>query len=212
MNDRDADQDEMGRFFKLSEQEIDELFSGVAPPASGNLEELAELLAQARSDLSATPDKLTESRHLAAIVDATQLVTSGRPACNAAGSAIERDQRVALPWRNRPVFNNRFSSLAAQLSLAGGIVVVGLTGTAYAGALPGPVQRAVADAAHSVGLSLPGASNDINTDDGGVNNTDDTAVNNVDEGAVNNVDEGAVNNVDEGAVNNVDDNGDNGNG
>lgn len=184
----------MGRISRLSDQALNRLLAGKTSADDGELEELAAFMRDVRL-LEEPPAAETATKHLAAIVEAARAEAQAervRP-------AQRRFRRNLMP----SAFSNMRTRLVFVTAGAALLLLATFGGAAYAGALPGPVQSAVAGAAGNVGISLPGE-DENNVDQGDVNNVDEGNANNVDEGNVNNVDEGQQNNVDEGAVSNVD--------
>lgn len=148
MSDLDAYEKEMGRFSQLEDPE------------------LAAFSRELEDAFRTPPDGETETRHLTAIMDAVRL----QPAADAPPSAAtaQRRSRRRGAWSSRP-------TRVARAAFAAAVALGAFCGVAYAGALPGPVQGAVADVARNVGVSLPGAHN--NKDDGAQNDTNDGAQN-----------------------------------
>jgi hypothetical protein len=168
LSDLDAYGDEMGRFSRLNDRELDRLLAGHAPAEDGVLDELADFVRELNVVFQEAPDGATETRHLTAIMDAVRLLpAAGAPALT---STVER------PLSSRRVAWSGWRSRAARVAFAGVLALSAFCGVAYAGALPGPVQGAVADVARNVGVSLPGAHNDKN--DGAQNDKHDGAGNN----------------------------------
>jgi hypothetical protein len=163
-----AYEDEMGLFSRLSDRELDRLFAGKGPAEDRELEELAGFFRELPVVFQQAPDASTEARHLTAIMEAVRLLPADEG--TASLNAVEESKpggRAA--WLGR-------TSRAARFALAGVLVLGLFCGAAYAGALPGPVQGAVADVARNIGVSLPGAHND--KDNGAQNNKHDGAQNN----------------------------------
>ena len=179
---------------KLSERELDLLLSGKGPSDDVSLDDLAAFFSEAADLLQEAPSEATSVRHLAAIAAAADAEFS-QPSVGP--SRANREAPGSRP-RSKLVFRNPFSSLARKLALAGVLVLAAFGGTAYAGALPNPVQGAVSDAAETLGVSLP----DGDSDEGVVNNVDESAVNDVVGGTVGDTsgDEGIA---DGGAANDV---------
>ncbi|MDQ2967756.1 MAG: hypothetical protein M3R37_05480 [Actinomycetota bacterium] len=159
MSDIDAYGEEMGRFSRLNDRELDRLLAGQGSADDGDLEDLAGFVRELNVVFHEGPDGPTETRHLTAIMDAARL----QPAAD------------TPPLPRRSVWSGR-TSRAARVAFASVLALGAFCGVAYAGALPGPVQGAVADVARNVGVSLPGAHN--NKDDGAQNQKDDGARNN----------------------------------
>jgi hypothetical protein len=169
LSDLDAYGNEMGRFSRLNDRELDRVLAGHGPGDDGDLDELAAFFRELNVVLQEAPDGSTETRHLNAILDAVRVLpTADAPPL--AASAVRRPV-----FRRRGAWSGR-TSRAARVAFAGVLALSAFCGVAYAGALPGPVQGAVADVARNVGVSLPGAHN--NKDDGAQNDKHDGAQNN----------------------------------
>jgi hypothetical protein len=158
----------------MSDRDLDRLITGKAPEGDEELEELAAFLSEVEAAHSEAPSKGTEARQLAAIVEAAQLLSdNGEPAARPASKATGSDRQTSgLPkWRRKLVLPQLFSTLWARVAvvaIAAGLVSGGL---ASAGALPDPLQAAVADAANQVGVSLQDPDAD---EPGDVDATDDS--------------------------------------
>ncbi|HSS79682.1 MAG TPA: hypothetical protein VLK24_00665 [Gaiellaceae bacterium] len=151
MSDDGAYQDEMGVFSRLNDRELERLLDGRQPNGDPQTDELALFVKQLEQTFRASPDAATQRKHLGAIMDA---VAKAPPV--AAATTVHRRRRGRSTGR---------------LVLAAATLLGLFCGVAYGGAFPGPVQGAIADVAHNVGVSLPGAHH--NKDDGAQNNTHD---------------------------------------
>lgn len=201
----------MGRISRLSDQELDRLLAGKVASGNGDLEELAAFIRDVRGRFGEPPSAETAARHLAAIVEAAHFTGEGEETTarqEREGSAADRERSGQPRSRRKLMLRNPFSPLRAKLAVA--VTAVGLLllsafgGVAYAGALPDPVQGAVADVAGTIGISLPGSGeNDL--DEGNVDDVDDGNVGDLDDGDVDNVDDGAVDDLDEGELNDLHD-------
>jgi hypothetical protein len=96
---------------------------------------LDRALQELRRELLEEPSPEVAEGHLAAMIAATE-------------TGFERRIAMARKWMSRRQLRLAVVGLAVFLALVGGMAV--------AGALPGPVQDAVADAVQLVGLDLPG--------------------------------------------------------
>jgi hypothetical protein len=152
LSDFDAYGDEMGRFSRLNDRELDRLLGGQGPAEDGDLDDLAAFVRELNVAFQEGPDGPTETRHLTAIMDSVRLQPTA-------------DTPPPMPRRTV------WSGGTARVAFAGVLALGAFCGVAYAGALPGPVQGAVADVARNVGVSLPGAHN--NKDDGAQNDNHD---------------------------------------
>lgn len=197
MTDRNASTGDMGRFArKLTDRELDQVLGGQAPDEEGDLQQLASFVRDARAVLGQAPDEETAARHLAAMSDMardadTAVIASAGP----------------TPWRRGPSSQRERSRVMSRklLAIVSAVVLVGLlSGAAYAGVLPGPVQRAVADVAGNLGVALPGSNAENDIDEGEVNEVDDGQAGDIEQSQVGNFDEGATDDTDEGEVGEVD--------
>jgi hypothetical protein len=139
LSDDGAYLDEMGSL-RLNDRELDRILAGRATADNGDLNELALFVRELTHTYQVAPDAATETRHLSAIMATVR----------------------ALPVANEapaPAPTRRRGSWVPRLALVGAVAFGLFSGVAYAGALPAPVQGAVADAARHVGVSLPGAHN-----------------------------------------------------
>jgi hypothetical protein len=140
-------EDNMGRFRHESDERIDHLLSGTAPADEPVGEHLTRFVEDVRSGfVTAAPAEL-ERMHLAAIVKEAQGLTSA-PADVTSGPRSRT--------RRKSMLSTLFASLGVKVAAAATAAVVTAGGAAAAtGALPDPVQQAVANAAEKVGVSLP---------------------------------------------------------
>ncbi len=144
---------------------FDRLVRGEAPSAGQYDESLMAFVDRTRRVGQISPGPSVEAKHMAAILETTQLFVdkgepAARPASNATGPGI---QASGLPKRRRKlVLSSLFASLSAKLA-AGGIAVAmaATSGLAYAGKLPAPVQNTFANAADVVGIELPVATDEV---------------------------------------------------
>jgi len=209
-----APQDEMRLFSRLSDRETDAILAGNAPAEGGEeLQELAAFFRDARVLLAEPPAPAIAAAHLAAIAEAAPRNDARASEPQAPVWPRQRTRRVPLGLPMR-----------VAAAVAGLALLSALAGAAYAGALPEPVQRQVADIARRVGLSLPGYKNDVHQGDAGNHDhgsqgrrggdqgskhqgsqgsTDPRLQGNVDQGADNQKGEGARGNADGGAQANV---------
>jgi len=197
VSDFDAYEDDMARFSKLSDQDIERLLAGKAVAGDGEHEELAAFV-RTLSAFAKAPDGATEARHLRAMMEAAR-------ASRASDTQSRSEEPIAgVSQRRKLVQRNPLSSLAAKLVLAGVVVLALFSGAASAGILPNGVQKPVADVAGNVGLSIPDGEDANNVDDGAVNNVDEKDQGNTDDGAKDDKDEGDVDNKDDGQVDDKD--------
>jgi hypothetical protein len=189
----------MGSSSRLSDQEFDRLLTGRAPAGAASLEEVAAFFRDVTATLQQAPDEATATRHLSAIAEASRLRSEHE------GSVSGPAHASVPPRRRKLVSGNVFASRTAKIALAGVLALGAFSGAAYAGALPGPIQRPTADVANNLGLSLPGADqNNNNVDQGNQNNVDQGHQTNTDQGQRGNTDQGEKSNTDQSQQGNGD--------
>lgn len=121
--------------------------------------QLAAFVRDVRAVYTTPPDVATEARHVAAMVETAHLLTDkGDPVARPASKAHGPDSQASgLPTRRR-IVQGQFQRLSVRFAV-GLVALVGATSAlAVTGALPDPLQRALADAASTVGVSLDSAS------------------------------------------------------
>jgi hypothetical protein len=208
LSDHDAYKDEMGRFFRMSDRDLDRLMAGKAPEGDEELAELAAFLREVEAAHLKFPPESTEARQLAAILEAAQLLSDkgepvARPASKAPGpdvSGIPDLQASPLPsWRRNLMPTGLLSNVWSKAAVAAVAALLVCCGLAAAGALPDSLQTAAANAAGQVGVSLdnPGDTDEV----GDVDGVDDNDAQGDDDGAK----------KDDDAQGNESDDGDNGN-
>ena len=152
MSSPDAYQDEMGRFLRLSDEDLSRLLAGEAGVRDESLDEVAALLTDVRTAfVSSAPNETTRSHHIAMISEASQFHADRRPASQparlpASGLTLRRAVKKAM----------NYALLAAAVSVMASGSMIGL---AYAGVdLPG---EAAAKAVEAVtGIQLPNQDSD----------------------------------------------------
>jgi len=148
----------MKPYGKISEQDLDRLFSGKAPAEDSGLQNLARVVQEGQSLFLTGVEPEIEAAHLAGLMQMVNLTDKGdlaaRPASNVTGPHV---QASGLPKRRRRfMLESLFASLTAKLA-AGGIAVAmaatgGLAGT---GNLPDQAQTGLSRAAEKVGIQIP---------------------------------------------------------
>jgi len=119
--DLDAYGDDMARFLRLSDEDVERLFRGLAPEPDEDLRDLAGFLVDATEGLSRPPRSDVEARHLAHLAEAAR----SRPA-DVQGSPVPMGHRT-VRWAAKVVVTAAGMVIAtAALALAG----VDLPGTA----------------------------------------------------------------------------------
>ena len=149
-------EDEMGRFLRLSDEELSRLLAGEAGVRDEALEQVGALLAEVRETFAASaPDGTTREIHLAAISEAAQLAAEKgnpvvRPVSKVHGPVGA--QVSGLPkWRRVMSMTKTLILRAAAGSVAASLSMFGL---AYAGVdLPGQAAEQALEAV--TGVELP---------------------------------------------------------
>ena len=149
-------EDEMGRFLRLSDEELSRLLAGEAGVRDEAFEQVGSLLAEVRETFAtAAPDGTTRELHLAAISDAAQLAAEKgnpvvRPVSKVHGPVGA--QVSGLPkWRSVMSMTKTLMLRAAAGSVAASLSMFGL---AYAGVdLPGQAAEQALEAV--TGVELP---------------------------------------------------------
>ncbi|HLI56790.1 MAG TPA: hypothetical protein VKY26_07100, partial [Actinomycetota bacterium] len=133
------------------------LLAGKAPLGGDDAPEIRQFFQDLRSRYKTEAPASVQQEHLARIVAAArahnpQATPPWQPAGARAGSG-SGDGRP--PWRRKIVLSSIFGSITTKI-LVGVVAAAAATGgLAAAGALPTPVQNAVASAAGGVGVGIP---------------------------------------------------------
>lgn len=165
MSSPDAYQGEMARLSKLSERDLDRILAGQAPAdAEETGEDLTAFVRALRESLEAPPGPGTEQRHLAEIVQTSQLLADkGEPAVRPASKAHEPAPQVfGLPkWRRKLMPAGLFATLTAKVAGVAVAAAVATGGLAAGGVLPDPAQEAVSNLLGTVGIHVPDGDGDF---------------------------------------------------
>ncbi|MGH2747629.1 MAG: hypothetical protein ACRDKB_06865 [Actinomycetota bacterium] len=163
MSEHGAYEDEMRRFFGLSDRDIDRLLDGRAPASDGEFDELASFLSETKAALAQTPPTDVEEAHVAAIVETARISIEGDPSVSPASKANGPDRVSAAPPRRRSIMSNRFVSLIAKAAATAVAAMILVAGLAFAGVdLPGDAAEEAFDAV--LGVELPNQGDDLDTD------------------------------------------------
>ena len=132
----DAYHDDMARFLRLSDEDVERLFRGLPPERDEDLRDIADFLVGATQALSRSPRKDVEARHLAhmsaALRPRSDEAVSGAPAPTRTGAPIARSTE------RRGLMRLRTVRWAAKVGLATASIVLITAALAWAGAdLPG---------------------------------------------------------------------------
>ena len=146
-----AYRDEMGRFLRLSDEELARVLAGEAAIGDEALEEAASVLIEARRAFSAAPDAATRALHMTAISETSQLLAEDRhpvsePALSGHGQSGRRPEtlRRVIGLTKSVLLKGSAAALAASMSMVG---------LAYAGVdLPGSAAEQALEAVLNVEL------------------------------------------------------------
>lgn len=150
-------QDEMKPFGKISEQELDHLFSGKAPAGNSGLEDVSRLVQKVQSSFSTHIEPDTHTTQLAALMQLVHLTDKGdlavRPASKVPGPGA---QVSGLPkLRRRFMLETLFASLAAKIVAGGIAIAMAAVPVAATGNLPDQMQTGISRAVENIGLDIP---------------------------------------------------------
>jgi hypothetical protein len=197
MSTSDVPPDEMGWDPNATDDALERMLSGQAP-TTDEWRELAGFVEDLHEAVPARP-LVSEDLHVAAMVETSHLTADkgdpvARPVSNADAPAPQVSRLPKL--RRKPMKRSTRTLVRVLVPIAAVLTVMG--SMAVAGALPHTVQKAVSQAAGTVGLNLPGddESTDVpgqddqgqnaddqgDNNDQGVNSTNDTAVTTNDQG------------------------------
>lgn len=144
----------------MDDRDIDRLFAGSHTEDDAALAQLAQVLQVVRDAYPEVSTEACEASHLATMMETAHLLAEkggpvARPVSNAHGPALRAS---GLPIFRRTTLNDIWARKSAKVAAIALAAVLALGGTAFAGALPTPVQNVVATAAETVGIPVPHAS------------------------------------------------------
>lgn len=135
----------------LGDEDIDRLLSGKA--SGGGAGDLAAFVQAVQTAYVAPPPEAAARRQIAAAAAAARrAAATGAPV---AGPSIRAPSSLFSRWRRRTVFGVSVATMTLSLAAAAIATTAATGGLAAKGDLPGPIQRAVSQAASGVGISLP---------------------------------------------------------
>jgi hypothetical protein len=137
----------------LRDEDIDRLLSGKASGSDG-AGDLAAFVQGVQATYVAPPAEDAARRHIAAAAAAARQAATIR--ADLAGPSIADPPTAFISrWRRRTVLGMSVATMTLSLGAAAIAATAATGGLAANGDLPGPIQRAVAQAASGVGISLP---------------------------------------------------------
>lgn len=148
---------EMKPFGKISEHEIDRLFSGKAPAENTGLNDIARLVRKVQTTYLTNIKPDVEATHLAGLIKMVNLTDKGdlaaRPASKVTGPHA---QASGLPKRRRRfMLESLFATLAAKIAAGGIAIAMAATGAAATGHLPDQAQTGLSRAVEKIGVHIP---------------------------------------------------------
>ena len=145
--DRDAYPDDMARFLRLTDEDVELLFRGVPPGRDEDLRELAEFLSSATRALARPPRSDVEAEHLALVSEAFR----GR---SDAPGAATTEMRVNGSRARSGLMRLHAVRWAAKVGLAAAAIVLMTAALAFAGVnLPGTAAETAFQ--NVLGVDLP---------------------------------------------------------
>jgi hypothetical protein len=148
--DLDAYADDMARFLRLSDEDVERLFRGRPPEADQDLHDVATFLADASESLARPPRSEIEATHLALLAEALR---SRRAAVEAFSPPIATRTGASAGSFLRGPTRHRAVRMAATVAGVAALMVVLTAVLAFAGVdLPG---TAAETAFQTVGVDLP---------------------------------------------------------
>jgi hypothetical protein len=136
----------------LRDEDIDRLLSGKAP-GLGAADDLAAFVQGVQAVYVAPPAEDAALRQIAAAAAvARRAAPSGAPV---AEPSIPAPASLFSRWRRRTVFGVSVATMTLSIGAAAIAATAATGGLAAKGDLPGPIQRAVSQAASDVGITLP---------------------------------------------------------
>lgn len=150
-------QGEMDDTPRPSDADLERLLAGKAPLGGEDAPELRQFFQDVRSRYLKEAPASVQQEHLARIVAAAraQSPQAKSPWQPAAASARAGSGDGRPPWRRKIVLSSIFGSITTKILLGVVGAAAATGGLAAAGALPAPVQNAVASAAGGVGVNIP---------------------------------------------------------
>ena len=148
--ERDAYQDDMLRFLRMSDEDVERLFRGVPPERDEDLRDVAEFLASVPQALSRSPRSDVEARHLALMT----AVASARPDGELSVAAPATSPPITRSSHRRGSMRLRTVRWGLKVAIATGSIVLMTAALAFAGVdLPGTAAETAFQ--NVLGVQLP---------------------------------------------------------
>jgi hypothetical protein len=151
--DHDAYPDDMARFLRLSDAEVDTLFQGLPPEGDEDLRDLADFLADAAASLSRPPRTEVQATHLSLLAGAIRTSSAGPQGLSSRGPAAAA-RPTDRSRKERGFMRAPAVRWASKLALAAATIVLLTAALAFAGVdLPGTAAETAFDKVF--GIDLP---------------------------------------------------------
>jgi hypothetical protein len=148
--DRDAYPDDMARFLRLSDEDVERIFRGVPPEGDEDLRDLAGFLADAAETLSRPPGGEVQARHMSLLAGAIRTPSAGPEVSSGPAAAAST---IPQPTERRGLMRIPAVRWAAKVTFAAAGLIVLTAALAFAGVdLPGTAAETAFD---KVGVELP---------------------------------------------------------
>lgn len=148
---------EMKPIGKISERELDRLFSGKAPAGNNGLDDIRGLVRKVQSSFTAEVEESVESTHLAALMQMVNLTDKGDLAVRPASKVTGPDRQASgLPkLRRRFMLESLLATLAGKIAAGGIAVALAAVPVAATGHLPDQMQTGISHAVENIGIHIP---------------------------------------------------------
>jgi hypothetical protein len=155
--ERDAYPDDMARFLRLSDEDVERIFRGLPPVADEDLRDLAGFLADAAETLSRPPRGEVQATHLSLLAGAIRTPSAG-PRGESSGPAAAA-VLIHRPTEKRHLMRSPLARWAAKVTVAAATLVATTAALALAGVdLPGTAAETAFQKV--LGVELPNQTHD----------------------------------------------------
>jgi hypothetical protein len=155
--DRDAYPDDMARFLRLSEEDVERIFRGLPPEGDEDLRDLTDFLAEAAETLSRPPRGEVQATHLSLLAGAIRTPSAGLrgESSGPAAAAVP----IAQLAEKRRLMRSPVGRWAAKVTVAAATLVAMTAALAFAGVdLPGTAAETAFQKV--LGVELPNQGQD----------------------------------------------------
>ena len=154
--DHDAYQDDMARFLRLSDDDVERIFRGLPPEDDEDLRDLAGFLADAAATLSRPPAGEVRATHLSLLAGAIRTSSAGPEASSGPAAAA---LPVTRPTERRRSMRSPVARWTAKVAVVAAALVVSTAALAWAGVdLPGTAAETAFQKV--LGVELPNQGHD----------------------------------------------------